>query len=281
MSGTNMDLETITIETIELTKNLNFQFKKFDDEFGDIHSRLTSDSVESTTIRDLSSARNQEYFGAGVVFLLEKGVSTFCIRGIASDDLSWEHGLLMAQKSDFLKYFRLTKEDQSEIEEIRFFPTPTVEIAEGIIKTMMNRRFPIKEVSLCNLSDPGFSWWMDLSESEINIFFQSPTIDRDKMFIQLGPLGDSTKAIEMLQKASSTLKHFFPIKEYSVTSRSISISCCENGLEGFLEFSRLFEEGEFFWEEVLKLGKGQHFEVLDYLYHLSCRRQFWRLISEL
>jgi hypothetical protein len=287
MSGLSMDFETLTKETIELTQNLNFDFEKFDDEFSKNHSSRFINREESNLI-DFSDSEedtsqiplNCTYQGPGVVYLIEKGISTFCIRGIATDDLAWEQDQLETQNSDFLKQFRVSSENLEQCNSIRFFETPSEEIAQGIIKTMMNRRFPIAEASLCNLSDPGFSWWMDQGETEINIYFQSHSIDRDKLLIQLGPLGDSNLATTMMQKASSTLKHFFPIKEYSITPRSMSISCCDTGIEGFSELARLFAEGDFCWEEILSMGSGQHFEVLEYLHQLSFKRRFWKLVSE-
>jgi hypothetical protein len=279
MSGPRMDFETLTKETIELSQNLSFDFENFDDEFLKNKSSLFQEDSPLESFSE--SPDGTTYFeGAGVVYLIERGVSTFCLRGLVSDDLSWEQDLLENKDKDFLKLFRLSEADFEQIEKVSFFPTPSLEIAESIVKTMINRRFPLAETSLCNLSDPGFSWWMDQGESEIKIYFQSHSIDRDKLLIQLGPLGDPMLAAKMMQKASSTLKHFFPIKEYSITNKSISISCCDSGIESFSELTRLFSEGEFFWEEILTMGSGPHYEVLQYLHHLSYRRRFWRLVTE-
>ena len=274
-----MDFETLTKETLELTQNLNFDFEKFDDQFSKFNSEILADVSEQEVV-DFSLGSQEEHSGTGIVYILEKGLSTFCLRGVASDDLSWEIEKLEEKDQDFLNLLRISKEEEQRVSEVRFFQTPNVSIAQNIVKTMMNRRYPIAEASLCNLSDPGFSWWMDQGETEINIYFQSHSIDRDKTLIQLGPLGDSAVAANMMQTASSTLKHFFPIKQYSVTSRSISISCCDNGIEGFSELARLFSEGEFHWEEILNMGTGTHHDVLEYLHLLSFKRRFWKIVSE-
>jgi hypothetical protein len=175
MSGPGMDFETLTKETIDLSQNLSFDFEKFDDNFFKNNSNLFSeiDDEEAFSV-GLESA--PAYEGPGVVYYIEKGVSTFCIRGLVSDDLAWEQDLLESKDKDFLKLFRLTENELDQIEKIGFFPTPSLEIAESIVKIMMNRRFPVAEASLCNLSDPGFSWWMDQGEGLLPLNSRIPDL---------------------------------------------------------------------------------------------------------
>lgn len=275
MSGPSMDFETLTKETLELSQNLDFDFERFEDAF------LPAEKLPKDSIVDFFSDSHAPEQGPGVVYLLESGLSTFCLRGISTDDLSLEYDLLQKKELSFLKLFRINDCDAEEVDKIAFFATPSKDVADSLVKDFMNRRFPIAETSLCNLSDPGFSWWMNCDESEINIYFQSHSIDRDKMLLQLGPLGEPAFAMKMLQKACSTLMHFFPIKDYSVTSRGVSISCAPEASAEFSEFSRVFTDGEFAWSEILEMGSGPHQEVLLYLQKLAYKRRFWRLVGEL
>lgn len=289
MSRTTIDFDLLAQETLELSQNLRrdiiqkssqsphqedlFSFTDF--------SNLTDDSLfdfsedENGGSEDVYEAESPAFEGPGLLFVIDKGISTFCLRALPCDDLEWEWDKVLRKDAKTLEYFRLG-EDWS-LDDFRVYPTKDQAEAEMIADQMVNRRFPRQEAILCNLSDPGFSWWMDVSESQADfqIYFQSHGIDRDSSYTKLGPLGDPMIACHRLSRAIGHLQGLISINEYSATDKAFMISSSKRSCEKFSSFLKIFTVGEFPWQEELEKSSGEKQTLLLYLRELASLRRFW------
>lgn len=209
----------------------------------------------------------------GVLFYFDCGISTFCLRGMPSDDLGWDYERLEKKDPKFISQFKL-KEDWS-FDNFIFYPTRDFCEAEIIAEHILNKRFPREEASLCNISDPGFSWWLDESEHGLEIFYQSQRIERDQDYIQLGPLGDSLIASRRFSSGLEFLKKFFPVNEYSSTEKNFSISCSHNNHEAFLSFQNIFLSGEWSFDHLIENSTGDERTFFLFLREVAYLRKFW------
>lgn len=216
---------------------------------------------------------------AGVIYKIDNGLSTFCVRGFSTASIRESMKELSSAESMKRPILKLLASDG--IEQIHFFPTKNLELADAIREQIINRRFPHLEDSLCNISDPGFSWWMNLNAEEgqadgrFEIFFRSHGINRAEKYIQLGPIGDGAIAALRMNQARTLLRSSFPISEFSCDDKSFAIASTKPDHSGFLSFRNIFLEGvnntteENFPEN--SLGRTLYF----YFHELAIVRKFW------
>ena len=309
MSDQNFDFDFLARETLALTEQLRKESlnKAGDDSDNDyFHKDSLLNNCEQIELELFEEAFNfsqserennrqveQEYppenepevqaevaqelpTGPGVVYKLEKGISTFCLRGIATSDMEWEREALERLDPKVMKALRLTNCEDEISDELGFFATQDEAFAETIIDELINRRFPRQEASVCNLSDPGFSWWLSCENMSFEVYFQSHGIERDENLIQLGPLGDPFIAYQFFKKSFSFLKSQFSINEFSATQKGFRVSCGQSSADKFQELIQLFIDGNFPWgESVFKDKNSPDKELLLYFYEISLLRKFW------
>ena len=314
MSDMTMDLNTLAQETLELSENIRKELLKknksdssqqgdffsFDEFNGDEIDFLLEENAEhfleedtfdfsteanddveeedNDTIKEGPTEELEAPEGPGILFRVDKGISTFCLRGLVSEDLHWDLEAIERQDVDVMRSLKI--DDEEQISEIRYFMTEDYPMAETVSDQLINRRFPRQEAMLCNLSDPGFSWWMKNDEQSFNIYFQSHGIERDDSLIQLGPLGDPMIAYRRLGRALSSLRQIFPVSEYSATDKTFEVSCTHNQNPGFEAFSRLFTHGEFVFEEVLDDLSGDDLTLFLYLREIAAIRRLWLRVQK-
>jgi hypothetical protein len=316
VSDLTIDLNTLAQETLELSENIRKEFLKrkkngqgdlfsFDDFQGDeidhllqerhdnhkAPDEMSEDAFDFSNPTEFSEQSVQHAFeveesreenlgpqGPGLLYRIDKGISTFCLRGLASEDLMWDIEAIERQDVDVMRSLKINEEEQ--IQEVRFFETDDYPMAETIVDQMINRRFPRQESMLCNLSDPGFSWWMDEGHGKFAIYFQSHGIERDSSLVQLGPLGDPMIAYRRLGRALSVLRRFFPINEYGVTEKVFEISTTNASHQGYEAFANIFLHGEFPFQEILSELTGEEHTLFLYLREVAALRRFWLTVQK-
>ncbi len=300
MTDQNFDFDFLARETLALTEQLRkesfkkdisnlsdkseqFELNLFDSAFD--FSHRNEENYELEEIKELEEELEEnlkeEYVGEephlegpGIVYKLEKGISTFCLRGVATSDMEWELDALERGDKTLMKKLRLTEEDS--LDSVGFFPTYDEAFAETVIDQLINRRFPRQEAIVCNLSDPGFSWWLSCENLSFEVYFQSHGIERDENLIQLGPLGDPFIAYQFFRKSFSFLKSKFSINEFSATEKGFSVSCSRSSEERFQQLVQLFIDGNFPWQDgIFNEGNSSDKALLLYFYELSLLRKFW------
>lgn len=251
-----------------------------------LQETLALGSLFSVNSVEASEKNNQVHSpplqkSSGLIYKIENGLNTFCIRGFPSENI----------KDDFYSLKNVTSEKNTllklnpcdDFSGIYFFETKDIFQAEYVCEQIINRRFPHREDALCNVSDPGFSWWMETKESEINsireerlaIYFRSHGINRAEKYIQLGPIGDPGIAMLRMNQAKNLLRSSFPISEFSCDDLGFTLATQKPDHLSFINFKNIFSLGrnETMVEDFPdnSLGKTLYY----YFQELAAVRKFW------
>lgn len=211
------------------------------------HSTFPSASVNQMSLIDIDllrpdvseSVEPSAPHSPGVIYRIDRGANTFCIRGFSTDNISLQLKALNHEPNKLMLLKANSAEDQ-----ICFFATKTYEVAEMIKDQIINRRFPLQEDAVCNISDPGYSWWMDITPGRFEIFFKSHAINREEKFLKLGPIGDAKIAMIRLNQAHALLRSSFPLSEYSCSEKSLVVASLKPDHSSFISFQNIFSKGE-------------------------------------
>jgi hypothetical protein len=226
----------------------------------------------------------------GFFYHLQKKASTFVIRIHPTANLKEDYKNIL-KHPDLFPTLRLNEGEQTLGEKLAYFECDRLEIAKNIKSHLGNKRFPMFEERVFNVSDPGDSWWLRLEEKKITVLFKlSHTEDMGRL-IKLGPLGDSHKSLDTLNQLYGYFKMMMPIEDYSSGYGQWSMSCAEADNVNFENLKRLFSHGETsheLWEVLRKMeleSQGKPFlESLQkanyFLMELSFIRHFWKTIEE-
>lgn len=217
----------------------------------------------------------------GIIYKLDSSIGTFCVRGFPTENIALAMKDIYKSTSPKRSQLKLGEEDG--LSQVKFFVTKSVELAEAIKEQIVNRRFPHQEDSVCNISDPGFSWWMNADElnemgeasGRFEIFFKAHGVNRMDKFIQLGPIGDSTLAIQKMNQARTLLNDSFPIIEYSCDEKNFSVATSKPDHLGFIAFKNIFLHGENETELENFPDTSVGRSLFYYLQELATVRKFW------
>ena len=217
----------------------------------------------------------------GVIYKIHNGPSTFCVRGYTTHNIKEAFVDLLDHESTKRPILKLAQDDDSGT--VLFFETNTFELAEAVREQIINRRFPHQEDAVCNISDPGFSWWMDesshnengIKQGRFEIFFKSHGINRADKYIQLGPIGDGSVAALRMNQAKTLLRSSFPISEFSCDDKSITVASQKPDHLGFISFKNIFLEGinNTTMENFPDNSMGR--TLFYYFHELAIVRKFW------
>ncbi len=123
----------------------------------------------------------------GVLYHLQEGANMFVARTLPVDDLSLAYARVLANPEEY-PTLRLLEDGGDPEERLRWFATATLGVAEHLHERVGQRRFPKREEELCNLSDPGFSWWLERGEGTFALHAKMNQLTGG--IIRLGPLHD-------------------------------------------------------------------------------------------
>lgn len=217
----------------------------------------------------------------GVIYKIHNGTSTFCVRGYTTHNIQEAFIDLLDLESTKRPILKMEESDNSET--VLYFETSTFELAEAVREQVVNRRFPHQEDAVCNISDPGFSWWMDesshsengIKQGRFEIFFKSHGINRADKYIQLGPIGDGSVAALRMNQAKSLLRSSFPISEFSCDDKSITVASQKPDHLGFISFKNIYLEGinNTTLENFPDNSMGR--TLFYYFHELAIVRKFW------
>lgn len=256
MDSNFLQLDLLARETLELSRRLE-------------PSMFEDDEQQIDFMPSGAAFRPQ---GPGLIFRIVTGGSTFSLRGFACENIKEAFDEFEVGSSEMREALKLDKDEEVEL---LHFRCDFVEQAEIVIDHLFNRRFPLYEDVLCNLSDPGYSWWMEPSESEIKIYFKAHSIDREKNLIKLGPIGDYAMAPRRFAELSRILRSMFALREFSSDERQLLIAPVDPNNEIFVAFRKIFSSGQIptqlngFAPETI--GRT----LFYYLCELATVRRFW------
>ena len=140
----------------------------------------------------------------GVLYHLQKTASLFVIRTLVSRNIRDDYEKIMSRPEDYPS-LRLLEGGEKEVEKkLRFFILGNHLQAEIIHDQISNRRFPIDEEMMCNLSDPGFSWWLTKKNNGFQLSFTF-SVTTENATVKLGPIGDQQLAMKTFQQMESLM----------------------------------------------------------------------------
>ncbi len=240
-------------------------------------SELAMETMELTkTLTSTPEEGNLNIFGSGIFYFLDRGEKTFCVRGIPVEDASQVFRQIENGEFNLEKFGNF---DPSK-NELNFFPTKSVSLAEILQNQICNQRFPINEDMIFNLSDPGFSWWMTIEDDGFRIFMRHPGPDLMDKIINLGPLGDPKKAKRIFNEIVFKLVNLFPIEEFYCNEISFNLRVKDKKNFFFQALKDLFHRGSMEDEICEYFGAYLGPHHLNFFSEISAIRGFWVKIKK-
>jgi hypothetical protein len=142
--------------------------------------------------------------GPAVIYHVQKTSSVFVIRTMVSQNLRQDYSLILDRPEDYPSLRLMENNAQDVATKLKFFMVENPYHAEIIHDQLHNRRFPINEEVMCNISDPGFSWWLSKKARGFQIAF-TMSVASDENTVKLGPLGDRELAVRNFQSLSELI----------------------------------------------------------------------------
>jgi hypothetical protein len=141
----------------------------------------------------------------GVIYHLQKSTSLFVIRTLVSQNIRDDYEKILQNPEDYPS-LRLLEGGREDLEKkLRFYILENHLQAEIIHDQICNRRFPVNEEIICNLSDPGFSWWLTKKSNGFQISF-TLSVTADENTVKLGPIGDHQLALKSFQEMEALMQ---------------------------------------------------------------------------
>ena len=225
----------------------------------------------------------------GLIYNIQKNSTSFLIRSFVATDLCDVLESVRKTPEDYPK-LRLIEDGEPNFSNLKFIETESIEQARVLQSEISNKRFPFFEENFCNISDPGFTWWLKEDQDSFEILFSlSHTHDMSKM-VKIGPLGDTAQATKKFREFYFFFSTIFPIADYSVGRSHFRISSLSQKPGLFKDLLNLFKTGEVSidlvlrLEEVDRLLKEQQINSFtaakDYILDLAAVRRLWDKIQD-
>ena len=263
-----MDFTKLSEETIALSSQIGPRQQKllFDHDFYEDEFTLSSQSPVGNT----SAPANQR--GPGIVYFLDIGSGSFCVRGLPVLENNLSHKELVNLNRHFEKSA-----------EIHFFPCGSIEVAEIISEQMLNRRYPFNDNGLTNISDPGPFWLLSYNDKKISVFFKSMGFKGNKEE-NIGAIGDPQILKFWWQKFSNLITDQKSISAYSNEKGchlELNIEPSKGNQEFFQMILKVLLLGEFN-SQLNEFADSYDKQAISiFLNELSHSRQFWLRIEEI
>ena len=178
--------------------------------------------------------------GPGLLYHLQKSPSIFVIRTLVSQNIRDDYRMIIADPGNYPS-LRLVGDESDDItSHLKFFSVESAPEAEIIHDQLNNRRFPVFEETLCNISDPGFSWWLTKVNGSFQLAFNLAS--QDETTVKLGPLGDQQLAVKNFGILADMFDHLG--LDYSIQNEGTRIIFGDENALIQEEFQSIFEFGE-------------------------------------
>jgi hypothetical protein len=273
-----MRLEESSDVKIDSDSHLNQQSMD-DDSLNEDYFFYLADEFAEEVIGEVAPVSAVYPENPGVIYKIDRSGSTFCVRGFIAESINEAMAELNSGSLEKRSVLRLAEADDAS-SLVCYFQTDSIERAQVIKDQIINRRFPLIEDSVCNISDPGFSWWMNIEDDEdgnakFQIFFRSHGIFRTEKYIQLGPIGDGSVAALRLNQARSLFNGSFPISEFSCDDKCFTVATSKPDHLSFVSFIKIFLTGENYTdlENFPDTNTGR--SLFYYFHELAIVRKFW------
>lgn len=222
----------------------------------------------------------------GLFYKVDKKASTFIVKCFASKNLRVDYYKILENPSN---YPSLKIDEELEVtDQLSYFECDSSILANRIKTNICNKRFPLKEEELFNVSDHSDHWWIESSSNSLSLSFKLRSGQASS--IKIGALMDSKYLSEKLKGLYGYFKLLFPVSEYSLSESSFKISSSDESNLIFKGLKSLFVSGEVedgFWcfLKDLEMRSSQETYLEDLqkanflLLELANTRRFWKQIE--
>lgn len=190
-----------------------------------------------------SNFLNQEQLpeSSGVLFHLQQNDSTFVVRILPSKNLRSDFKNIK-KHPDLFPNLRLDHELVAQ-GELRYYECDSYQLACSLKNNLANKRFPVFEENVFNVSDPGDSWWMGRDEDELRVYFKLSRTEKLDRLVKLGPLGDRKIYENLFLQMRGYFQKLFPLKNFSSGHGQITIKTDDPTNANFQGLMDVFEKG--------------------------------------
>lgn len=160
---------------------------------------------EETLIPEEVEVQKNEYSfpeESGLIYHVQKTTSVFVIRTFVSQNIRKDYLAIMEAPENYPSLRLLEGGSENIASKLKFFLVEDPSQAEIIHDQLHNRRFPVHEEMICNISDPGFSWWLTKKNKSFQLAF-TMSVANESGTIKLGPLGDKELALKFFKDFES------------------------------------------------------------------------------
>lgn len=219
---------------------------------------------------------------AGLLYHIQKTTSLFVIRTFVSQNIRQDYESILAAPENYPSLRLMEIESAEEMATtLRYFVVENPCHAELIHSYVNNRRFPRFEESVCNISDPGFSWWMVKKENRFQVAL-TLSLSVESGMVKLGPLGDHQLALRRMSEFESMLVDVGLAMNFQLETNRFSVDGAEDDvlmddLRDLFEFGVIGNDLEnLFRLLAIKLPNDPRPETTwFYFEELAAMRRFW------
>lgn len=251
-------------------------FKHFHQHYGE--SLLQEEDAAEIEVEE--DKKESEFPEApGVIYHVQKSSSVFVVRTLASQNIREDFTKILERPEDYPS-LRLLEGGADDIyKRLKFFILEEASQAEIIHDQIHNRRFPIHEEMMCNLSDPGFSWWLTKKSKGFQLSFTMSTSDSST--VKLGPLGDRELAVRNFQVLEELISSAGIEMNIQNETNRVQFTDCEEfileELKDVFEFGVVTDTMTDIFKILSKRTKNSSSlqTTWFYLQELAAMRRFW------
>jgi hypothetical protein len=219
---------------------------------------------------------------AGLLYHIQKSTSLFVIRTFISSNIRQDYDQVIARPENYPSLRLVDSDSKDDISsKLRFFTVDNLCHAELIHEYVNNRRFPRFEENVCNLSDPGFSWWMVKKEKKFQVAL-TLSLSAEEGMIKLGPLGDHQVALKRMSEFESLLADVGLELNFQMETNRFVVEGAEDDLlmddlRDLFEFGVIGDDlANLFRLLAIKLSGDPRLETTwFYFEELAAMRRFW------
>lgn len=250
-------------------------FKHFHENFSGV-----SESDEIKFQYDSSEKSESFPEDPGIIYHIQKTSSVFVIRTLVSQNIREDYLKIVDRPEDYPSLRLLEGGSEDISRKLKFFIVENPSEAEIIHDQLHNRRFPVNEELLCNLSDPGFSWWLTKKDKSFQISFNM-SVSEDQNTVKLGPLGDRELAIRIFQSFEGLVTSAGIEMNIQNELNRVQFTDCEEflleELKDVFEFGVITETLKDLFKILARKIKNSSSlqETWFYLHELAAMRRFW------
>jgi hypothetical protein len=250
--------------------------------FKHFHENFNLGDLDEVTVAPTRKSHSFHSFpnGPGVIYHIQKSTSVFVLRTFVSANLRDDYLEILDHPEDYPSLRLIDASDDDLEARLKFFMVDNLSEAEIIHDHLHNRRFPIHEELMCNLSDPGFSWWLTKKNPGFQVSF-TLSVSSDGDSIKLGPLGDRELALRKFQDFESLVNSTGINMNIQNETNRVQFTDCEEfileELKDIFEFGVITDTFRDLFKILAKnttdtsLLEGTWF----YIHELAAMRRFW------